>query len=124
MLIVGCDYHPSIQQIAFVDTETGDYGERRLKHSGGKAEKFYRDLKLRGVNVRVGLEATGHTRWFERLLSELGCVRKAAVYESRVDLGAVRKFGFLDLRDQHGVKAFWTSIRPYAAASVAEAIGR
>ena len=73
MLIVGCDYHPSVQQIAFVDTETGDYGEQRLKHSDGEAEKFYRDLKLRGVNVRVGLEATGHTRWFERLLSELGC---------------------------------------------------
>lgn len=72
MLIVGCDYHPSVQQIAFVDTETGDYGEQRLKHSDGEAEKFYRDLKSRGVNVRVGLEATGHTRWFERLLSELG----------------------------------------------------
>jgi transposase len=72
MLIVGCDYHPSVQQIAFADTETGDYGEQRLKHSDGEAEKFYRDLKLRGMNVRVGLEATGHTRWFERLLSDWG----------------------------------------------------
>ena len=71
MLIIGCDYHPSVQQIAFVDTETGDYGEQRLKHSDEEAEKFYRDLKLRGVSVRVGLEATGHTRWFERLLAEL-----------------------------------------------------
>jgi hypothetical protein len=72
MLIIGCDYHPSVQQIALVDTETGDYGEYRLKHSNGEADKFYRDLKLRGVSVRVGLEATGHTRWFERLLTELG----------------------------------------------------
>jgi len=72
MLIIGCDYHPSVQQIAFVDTETGDYGDQRLKHSDEEAEKFYRDLKLRGVSVRVGLEATGHTRWFERLLAELG----------------------------------------------------
>jgi hypothetical protein len=24
MLIVGCDYHPSFQQIAFVDSETGE----------------------------------------------------------------------------------------------------
>ncbi len=71
MLIIGCDYHPSVQQIAFVDTETGDYGEHRLKHSEGEAEKFYRDLKLSGVSVRVGLETTGHTRWFERLLAEL-----------------------------------------------------
>jgi hypothetical protein len=30
MLIIGCDYHPSFQQIAFVDTETGEGGERRL----------------------------------------------------------------------------------------------
>ena len=29
-------------------------------------------LKLRAESVRVGLEATGHTRWFERLLAELG----------------------------------------------------
>ena len=24
MLIIGCDYHPSFQQIAWVDTETGE----------------------------------------------------------------------------------------------------
>ena len=73
MLIIGCDYHPSVQQIAMVDTETGDYNEHRLKHSEGEAEKFYRDLRLRAVKVRVGLEATGHRRWFERLLRELDC---------------------------------------------------
>ena len=67
MLIIGCDYHPSSQQIAFVDTETGEGNELRLNHSDGEAEKFYRDLKLRGVQVRVGIEATGHARWFERL---------------------------------------------------------
>jgi transposase len=72
MLIIGCDYHPSMQQIAFVDTETGERGERRLMHSDGEAERFYRELKQRGVKVRVGMEATGHARWFERLLAELG----------------------------------------------------
>ena len=51
MLIVGCDYHPSVQQIAVVDTETGDYREHRLKHSDGEAETFYRDLKLKAVKV-------------------------------------------------------------------------
>jgi len=30
------------------------------------------DLKQRGVSVRVGMEATGYSRWFERLLAELG----------------------------------------------------
>ena len=72
MLIIGVDYHPSFQQISFMDQETGECGERRLNHSDGEAERFYRDLKQRGIGVRVGMEATGHSRWFERLLAELG----------------------------------------------------
>src|ERR1700689_4503851 len=72
MIIIGVDYHPSDQYIAFVDTETGEYGERRLNHSDGEAEKFYRELAARGISVRVGLEATGYSRWFERLLAEVG----------------------------------------------------
>jgi len=72
MIIIGVDYHPSSQQIAFMDQETGECGERELNHSDGEAERFYRELKERGVGVRVGMEATGHARWFERLLAELG----------------------------------------------------
>ncbi len=72
MMIIGVDYHPSDQYIAFVDTETGESGEQRLNHSDGEAEKFYRELKQRGVSVRVGMEATGYSRWFERLLAGLG----------------------------------------------------
>jgi transposase len=72
MIIIGVDYHPSDQYIAFVDTETGEGDERRLNHSAGEAEEFYRDLSARGVSVRVGMEATGYSRWFERLLAELG----------------------------------------------------
>src|SRR6266478_1498385 len=70
MLIIGADYHPGFQQIAFVDTETGELQERRLQHCE-EAEKFYRDLAAQGMKVRVGMEASGHARWFERLLSEL-----------------------------------------------------
>jgi transposase len=72
MIIIGVDYHPSDQYIAFVDAETGEWGERRLNHSDGEAEKFYRELAARGVSLRVGMEATGYSRWFERLLAELG----------------------------------------------------
>jgi transposase len=72
MLIIGLDYHPSFQQIAFVDEETGECEERRLMHSNQEAENFYRELKKRGVSVRVGMEATGHARWFEALMTELG----------------------------------------------------
>ena len=70
MMIIGCDYHPGFQQIAFVDTESGELQERRLEHRE-EAEKFYRDLGAQGVKVRVGMEASGHARWFERLLAEL-----------------------------------------------------
>jgi transposase len=71
MLIIGCDYHPGMQQIAWFDNESGECGEQRLEHGTGEAERFYRELKRRGVQVRVGIEASGHTRWFERLLAEL-----------------------------------------------------
>jgi len=70
MLIIGCDYHPSFQQIAFTDIETGETGEQRLVHPE-EAEQFYRKLKEQGLQARVGMEASGHGRWFERLLHEL-----------------------------------------------------
>ena len=70
MIIIGCDYHPGFQQIAFVDTDSGEWNERRLGHRE-EAEQFYRQLQVRGKKVRVGMEASGHARWFERLLSEL-----------------------------------------------------
>ena len=72
MMIIGVDYHPSFQTIAFFVEETGECGEQELNHSEGQAEKFYRDLKQRGIRVRVGMEATGYSRWLERLLAELG----------------------------------------------------
>ena len=70
MMIIGCDYHPGFQQIACVDTETGECGEHRLQHRE-EAERFYRDFAAQGMKVRVGMEASGHARWFERLLAEL-----------------------------------------------------
>jgi transposase len=70
MLIIGCDYHPGFQQIASVDTDTGELRECRLQHRE-QAEKFYRELAVRAVQVRVGMEASGQARWFERLLAEL-----------------------------------------------------
>jgi hypothetical protein len=51
MMIIGVDYHPSFQTIAFLMEETGECGEQELNHSDGQAEKFYRDLKQRGYRV-------------------------------------------------------------------------
>ena len=72
MYLIGVDYHPSFQTIAFLIEETGECDERELNHSNGEAERFYRELKQSGIRVRVGMEATGYSRWFERLLAELG----------------------------------------------------
>jgi len=68
MIIIGVDYHPEFQQIALLDRGTGEFQEKRLTHSQ-EAEKFYRALA--DQKVRVGMEASGHARWFERLLAEL-----------------------------------------------------
>src|SRR5499425_1678744 len=70
MLIIGVDFHPEFQQIALVDTDTGEFQEKRLPHPE-EAAKFYRGLAAVGQQVRVGMEASGHARWFERLLGEL-----------------------------------------------------
>jgi transposase len=67
MKIIGCDFHPSFQQIAMVDTETGEHTEKRLTPS--EALQFYGQLK---GQVVVGMEGCGNTLWFERLLAELG----------------------------------------------------
>src|SRR5579863_573639 len=69
MKIIGCDFHPSFQQIAMLDTETGEIVERRLLHAGGEAQQFYESLK---GEVLVGIESSGNTLWFERLLARLG----------------------------------------------------
>src|SRR5437870_8997368 len=70
MIIIGVDFHPEFQQIASVDTDTGEFHEKRLTHRE-EAEKIYRALACAGQKVRVGMEASGHARWFERLLAEL-----------------------------------------------------
>jgi transposase len=69
MMIIGCDYHPSWQQIAWADTETGETGERKLMHGDGEAERFYRQLAEPAL---VGMEATGNSHWFVDLAAGMG----------------------------------------------------
>jgi transposase len=69
MKIIGCDFHTRQQQIAMLDTVTGELVERQLQHQNGEARRFYEQL---AKPVRVGIEATGYTRWFEQLMTELG----------------------------------------------------
>ena len=69
MLIVGCDYHPRWQQVAWFDTETGETGEQKLVNGDGEAERWYRQLPVPSL---IGLEATGNSQWFIDLLEQLG----------------------------------------------------
>jgi hypothetical protein len=95
MMILGVDYHPSDQYIAFIDTETGECGERRLNDKEGEAETFYRELATPGTRVRVGVEATGYSGWFERLLNDATLRLKLLMEENfprirRTVIGALR----------------------------------
>ena len=68
MIIIGCDFHPSYQQIAMLDTETGVTTDQKLTHAGGEAERFYRGLASAAL---VGIEAVGNDQWFVQLLQRL-----------------------------------------------------
>src|SRR5712664_4805509 len=48
---------------------SGNWGVRRtaIESQRWRSRAFYRELKQRGISVRVGMEATGYSRWFERL---------------------------------------------------------
>jgi transposase len=69
MLIVGCDFHPSWQQIAWLDSETGETGERKLVHATGEAKQFYEQLPGPAL---IGMEATGNSQWFIELVEDVG----------------------------------------------------
>jgi transposase len=69
MMIIGCDFHPSWQQISWLDTETGETGERKLVHVTGDAKQFYEQL---AGPVLMGMEATGNSQWFIELVEDLG----------------------------------------------------
>src|ERR1700719_1429918 len=69
MIVIGCDFHPSWQQICWVDTTTGETEEKKLDHASGEAERFYR--RLQGP-VLIGMESTGNCQWFVELVTSLG----------------------------------------------------
>jgi len=69
MMVIGCDYHPSWQQICWVDTATGETAERKLEHGSGEAERFYRQLVEPAL---IGMESTGNCQWFVEMAATLG----------------------------------------------------
>jgi transposase len=69
MMIIGCDFHPSWQQVIWLDTETGETGEQKLVTAAGDAERFYRQVPTPAL---IGMESTGNCHWLVDLLAELG----------------------------------------------------
>ncbi len=69
MRIIGCDYHPSWQQVCWLETTTGETGEEKLDHASGEATRFYRGLSGHAL---IGMEATGNCQWFVEMATTAG----------------------------------------------------
>ena len=69
-IYIGVDFHARQQTICYLTTETGELVTCELKHQDKEAVRaFYAAFRGQGI---VGLEASGYSPWFERLLEELG----------------------------------------------------
>ena len=68
MLIISCDFHPGLQQLAIFDNQTGEIHCRRLR-GPEETRDFFTSLPQKAV---VGLESCGFSQWFERLVEEAG----------------------------------------------------
>ncbi len=69
MILIGCDYHPSWQQVSWMNEATGEGDDRKLDHVPGAVEQFYRQFP---APARIGMESTGNCQWFVELLARLG----------------------------------------------------
>jgi transposase len=69
MVLIGSDFHPSWQQVSWLNQETGETGDVKLVHEPGTVEKFYRRFP---AGSRIGMEATGNCQWFVELMASLG----------------------------------------------------
>src|SRR5216684_3348748 len=69
MVLIGCDFHPSWQQVSWMNEATGETEDREIVHTSGEVEKFYRQFP---AGARIGMEATGNCQWFLELVDRLG----------------------------------------------------
>jgi transposase len=69
VILVGCDLHTRKQQVALLNTDTGELRDQELSHVGDDVERFYAALS---PPVSVGIESTGYSLWFHALLQRLG----------------------------------------------------
>src|SRR5207237_9417066 len=70
-IYIGVDFHARQQTICYLKTETGELVTCELKHQDKEVVRaFYAQFS---GQIIVGLEASGYSPWFERMLEELGC---------------------------------------------------
>jgi transposase len=69
MIMVGCDLHTRKQQVALLNTDTGEVRDHERSHDGDAVERFYAALP---PPVTVGIESTGDAVWFHDILPRLG----------------------------------------------------
>jgi len=70
-IYIGVDFHARQQTICYLKIETGELVFCELGHENKEQVRaFYAAFSSQ---VIVGLEASGYSPWFERMLEELGC---------------------------------------------------
>ncbi len=69
MVLIGCDFHPSWQQVSWMEAATGETEDRKIVHAPGEVEKFYRQFPAPAL---IGMESTGNCQWFVEMLGALG----------------------------------------------------
>ena len=117
MLMIGCDFHPGLEEVAILDTETGQLRQHTLSHAFGlePVRQFYAGLP---GPVRVGLEASGYSGWYEEMLEELGIelwvgdparIRKAAPRQQKTDRNDARLL--LQLLEENRFPRIWVPDR-------------
>jgi transposase len=111
MTLVGCDLHSRKQQVAVLDTRTGELVEQELVHEGDAVERFYSALP---PPVTIGIETTGYTQWFHALMRQLGHtvvvgeaakIRAMVVRKTKTDRRDARHL--LDLLQHERFPAVW-----------------
>ena len=70
-IYIGVDFHARQQTICYLTTDSGELRFHQLAHQDKAAVRaFYAQFT---GHVIVGLEASGYSPWFERMLEALGC---------------------------------------------------
>ena len=55
MQIVGCDFHPSFQQVSILDISTGEVRELKLLHGSGEADAAWSEPAAASASFCAGV---------------------------------------------------------------------